>query len=79
MKGYGMNFRAKVRLDTQTEVADFVHRVSSVSVPVFLTSGAYCVSGKSLLGAIYTLEWEDLWCECEENIYHLIEDFIIVE
>ena len=79
MKGYGMKFRAKVRLDTQTEIADFVNRVGSVSVPVFLTSGAYCVSGKSLLGAIYTLEWDGLWCECEENIYHLIEDFIIVE
>ena len=79
MKGYGLKFRAKVRLDTQTEIAEFVNRVGSVSVPVFLTSGAYCVSGKSLLGAIYTLEWDELWCECEHDIYHLIEDFIIVE
>ena len=77
MIGYGMKFRAKVRLDTQTEIADFVNRVASVSVPVFLTSGALCVSGKSLLGAIYTMEWDELWCECEENIYHLIEDFIV--
>ena len=77
MKGYGMKFRAKVRLDTQTDIANFVNRVTSVSVPVFLTSGAYCVSGKSLLGAIYTLEWENLWCECEQDIYHLITDFIV--
>ena len=68
-----------MRLDTQTEIADFVNRVSSVSAPVFLTSGAYCVNGKSLLGAIYTLEWGDLWCESEQDIYHLIEDFIIVD
>lgn len=77
MKGYGMKFRAKVRLDTKTEVIKFVERVTSVSVPVFLTSGALCVSGKSLLGAIYTLEWDELWCECEEDIYTLIKDFIV--
>ena len=77
MKGYGMKFRAKVRLDTQTEIARFVDLVASVSVPVVLTSGAYCVSGKSLLGAIYTLEWDELWCECEQDIYHLIRDFIV--
>ena len=79
MEGYEMKFRAKVRLDTRTDILRFVERVCSVSVPVFLTSGVYCVSGKSLLGAIYTLEWDNLWCECEEDIYHLIEDFIIVE
>ena len=77
MQGYGMKFRAKVRLDTKTDIINFVKRVTSVSVPVFLTSGAYCVSGKSLLGAIYTLEWDDLWCECEHDIYHLINDFIV--
>lgn len=77
MQGYGMKFRAKVRLDTKTDIINFVERVTSVSVPVFLTSGAYCVSGKSLLGAIYTLEWDDLWCECEHDIYHLIMDFIV--
>ena len=78
MKGYGMKFRAKVRLDTKTEIINFVSRVTSVSVPVFLTSGALCVSGKSLLGAIYTLEWDDLWCECEEDIYNHIERFTIL-
>ena len=72
-----MKFRVKVRLDTQKQIVEFVHRVESVSVPVFITSGVYCVSGKSLLGAIYTLEWDDLWCECEEDIYHLIRDFIV--
>ena len=79
MEGYGLKMRVKVRLDTQKEIARFVNAVASVDVPVFLTSGAYCVSGKSLLGAIYTLEWNDLWCECDKDIYHLIEDFIIVD
>lgn len=77
MEGYGMKFRARVSLDTQKDIITFVNRVSTVSVPVFLTSGAFCVSGKSLLGAMYTIEWDDLWCECEQDIYMLIRDFIV--
>ena len=36
------------------------------------------VNAKSLLGAMYSLEFEELWCESEFDIYRNIEDFIIV-
>jgi hypothetical protein len=72
-------FKAKVRLDTQSEVARFVHLVSGVGAPVYLTAKDLKVSGKSLLGALYTMEWDEIWCECEKDIYRLIDDFIIVE
>ena len=75
MEGYGLTMRIKVNLDTKNDIMRFVERVCGVDVPVFLTSGVYCVSGKSILGAIYTLEWDDLWCECEKDIYSLIRDF----
>ena len=72
-----LKMRVKVRLDTQTEVVDFVKIVTTIDAPVFLSSNDLCVSGKSLLGALYTMEWEEIWCECEKDIYHLIEDFIV--
>ena len=32
---------------------------------------------KSLLGAIYTLEWSEVWCECSVDIYQKIEKFVV--
>ena len=75
--GFGMKFRARVNLDTHRDIERFVHLVSGLPCSVYLTSGPLCVSGKSILGAIYTLEWDDLWCECEKDIYHIIREFIV--
>jgi hypothetical protein len=30
-----------------------------------------------MLGALYTMEWEDVWCECEKDIYTKIEKFVV--
>ena len=35
------------------------------------------VSAKSLLGAIYTMEWNEIYCTCERDITSLIIDFMI--
>ena len=72
-----LKMRVRVRLDTQTQVMDFVKIANSIDASVFLSSNDLCVSGKSLLGALYTMEWEEIWCECEEDIYRLINDFIV--
>ena len=72
--------KVKIRLDTQSEVAKFVNIASKIDSHVHLTDGQnFKVSGKSLLGAIYTMEWDQVFCECDKDIYSLINDFIIIE
>lgn len=72
--------KAKIRLDTMKEINQFVAICSAVHAPVHVTDGAGLkVSAKSVLGVMYSMEFEDIWCECEEDIYNKIEQFIIVE
>lgn len=72
--------KVKIRLDTQSDVAKFVNVATKIDVPVHLTDGQnFKVSGKSLLGAIYTMEWDEVFCECDKDIYSLIDDFVIIE
>lgn len=72
--------KAKIRLDGLTDVARFVLKASSVKEPVYVTCGdRICVSGKSFLGLAHAQEFKELWCECEKDIYTLIEEFIVIE
>lgn len=71
--------RAKIRLDTVTDIANFVLAVSDVKSEVYITSGRICISGKSFLGLAHAKEFSDLWCECDEDIYSRIADFVINE
>lgn len=69
--------KVKIELNTMTDVNEFVKLVSTVSAPVHLVSDGLRVSAKSLLGAIYTMEWEEIWCECDTDIYNKIEKFVV--
>ena len=69
--------QVKVELDTMTDITEFVNIVSTVPAPVHLVSDDFRVSGKSLLGAIYTMEWSEVWCECDVDIYSKIEKFVV--
>ena len=70
--------RYKIRLDTMAEINRFVGIATKYSGKIMLTDGDnFSVSGKSLLGAMYTFEWEQIFCESETEIYHLIKDFIV--
>lgn len=69
--------RVKIRLDTMRDVNDFVNICSTVEEPVFLTGDGFRVSAKSLIGALYTMEWNDVWCECERDIYTIIRPFCL--
>ena len=37
----------------------------------------FCVNGKSLLGALATIEWATLYCVSEDDIYFKIEKFCV--
>ena len=71
--------KAKIRLDTMRDITDFV-RISTGIIPqVHITDGAGLkVSGKSRLGVMYAMEFDEIWCECDIDIYHEIERFIVV-
>ena len=70
-------FQWKVRLDTKSEIDDIFNAVSKVKDEVYLRSGdTLCVSAKSLLGCkLAAIEWDNLVCQCDTDIYTTIENF----
>lgn len=77
MKGKN-NMRAKLRLDTLTDVQNFVRIANEIDTPIIIKDGdGHCVSGKSIMGMLYSLEWKEIWCECNEDIYSNIEQYVV--
>lgn len=72
--------KAKIRLDTATDIANFVIITNRISEPVYVTDGnRLCIDGKSFLGLTHATEFKTLWCECDKDIYNLISPFIVQE
>lgn len=70
--------KAQIRLDTFTDAKRFVDIATKEEGAVYITDGkGLKVSAKSILGAMYSLEFDNLWCEAENDIYMMIRDFII--
>lgn len=69
--------KIKVRLDTVTDIANFVLIASQVKSNVYLTNNnGLKVDEKSFLGVAHAHEFDELWCECDEDIYTRIKNFI---
>ena len=67
----------KIRLETMSDVNKFVKIATAYPGKIRLTDGEnFTVNGKSLLGAMYTVEWDQIFCESDNEIYHLIKDFV---
>lgn len=72
--------KAKIRLDTMKDINQFVSICSKVSGPVYITDGAGLkVSAKSILGVMYSMEFDEIWCEAEVNLYSQLDKFIIID
>ncbi len=70
--------RYRIRLDTMADINRFVGLASKHKGRITLTDGDdFSVNGKSLLGAMYTFEWNQIYCESDTEIYHLIKDFVV--
>ena len=70
--------RQRVRLDTMTDINKFVEVVSRIDERVFLEDNTgYKVSACSLLGAILSMEWQEVYCYCDKDISGLILPWII--
>ena len=72
--------KVKIRLDTATDIANFVLAVNKVKEKVYVTDGnKLCIDGKSFLGLAHSTEFDELWCECDRDIYTLVEPFTVRE
>lgn len=70
--------RTQIRLDTLSSINKFIEEMERVDVPVWLEDGNGCrVSAKSLLGALYSLEWETIYCYCDKDISMHLMPWII--
>ena len=71
-------FKHKIELITTADIMDFVRIATEESGTVRLIDGnGFCVNGKSLLGAMATVEWKSLYCESENDIYTRIQKYCI--
>ena len=71
--------KVRIRLDTMRDVQDFVSIATKMQGQVHITDNTGLkVSAKSMLGALYAMEFEELWCESEEDIYRNISDFVVI-
>ena len=69
--------REKINLDTMSKINAFVDVCTRLDCPVHLVDGnGYCVSAKSLIGAIYAMEWSQVFIECDRDIYAYVQDFL---
>ncbi len=69
----------KIVLDTVSDVTNFVKNVTTekeATVTVTDNRGLR-VNAKSLMGMLYALEFEELWCESDTEIYEKIKDYVI--
>lgn len=72
-------FKYKINLVGYKDVVDFSNIASKVTGEVDILSGKYRCTAKSLLFALGSLEWNETYCESEEDIYHLIEKYVVGE
>ena len=70
--------RNKIRLDTLSDIHEFVRIVNNANVAVKVKDNAgHCVNAKSILGMMYSMEWDEIWCECDTDIYDSIKKFVL--
>ena len=70
--------RQRVRLDTLSDIHNFIAAVSKVEGKVYLEDNTGCrVSAQSLLGALLSMEWEETYISSEKDISMEIFPWII--
>lgn len=69
----------KIVLDTVSDVNKFVSIANEFlnSIITVTDNNGLRVNAKSLMGMLYALEFEELWCESDTEIYEKIKDYVI--
>ena len=69
--------KVKINIDTLSKINAFVSICSRLDCRVNLIDGeGYRVSAKSLIGAVATMDWSQVFVECDKDIYSYIVDFV---
>ena len=72
--------KVKIRLDTGNDAAQFSNICSKLDGKITVTDNkGLRINAKSLLGMIYALEFDELWCESDIDIYMSVRDFVVIE
>ena len=71
--------KVRIELNTMTDVTEFVAIVSAHPGQVFLSDDKHQqICAKSQLGAILAkMEWEEIYCVCDEDISGSIVKWIV--
>lgn len=75
-------FRYKISLETLSDVKKFLNIVTDnfdEQDLLLLTtaSGDFTVNAKSIIGVIYSLEWDNLYLISEKEAFDFFKDFIV--
>lgn len=77
-EGTSFNYRYRVKLTTIGDIVEFFKITTHLPYAVVLRDSAnYCISAKSILGAIPCVNWDEVYCESEGDIRTEIEKFCI--
>lgn len=72
--------RVKIRIDTGKDAQEIAKIASGVKGNVTISdSSGFIVNAKSILGALYAMEFSELWLSSDEDIYSQIEPYVILE
>ena len=75
-----MNNRVKIRIETSEQAVKFVNQLVHTDAEVHLTDGNnFRVNGRSLLGALCSMEWSEVYCESDKPIDSILMDYIVLE
>lgn len=71
--------RYKIQLTTFSDAAKLAAAAENLDMPLYLTDGGGMkVNAKSVMGAIYSLEFDEIWLESNEEIpYMNFSEFIV--
>lgn len=72
-------YQYKIALETMTDANEFVSITSRIhDAQILVEDGAgLCVNAKSIMGMLYALEFDDLICASDIDIYAKIEKFVL--
>lgn len=68
--------KLRIRLDGLKDAQKLADITSKLPGRITITDGSgLCVNAKSVLGALHAMEFEEIWCESENDIWFSIKDF----
>ena len=71
--------RARIRLETMTDINKFINIVTPLPGKIVVKNSDedFIINAKSIFVMICALNYNDLWCESEHDIYNHIKDFLV--